>query len=67
VIEFNRKRSTFWSNCQWLIEATMFNPKIIECAKCGAGKVSKFWVISLGLKLSDYCNGDDDFMLIKAQ
>jgi hypothetical protein len=45
----------------------MFNPKIIECAKCGAGKVSEFWVISLGLKLSDYCNGDDDFMLIKAQ
>jgi hypothetical protein len=45
----------------------MFDTKIIECAKCGAGKVAKFWVISFGLKLSDYCDRNYDLVLFKAE
>jgi hypothetical protein len=45
----------------------MFDTKIIECAKCGAGKVAKFWMVSFGLKLSDYCDRNNDFVLFKAE
>jgi hypothetical protein len=65
VVELNRKRATFRSDCEWLIEPTMLDSKIIECAQGCTGKVAKFWVISLCLKLSDNCDRNNDFMLIK--
>jgi hypothetical protein len=43
----------------------MFDAKIIECAQGCTGKVAKFWVISLGLKLSDDCDRNNDLMLFK--
>jgi hypothetical protein len=43
----------------------MFDAKIIECTQGCTGKVAKFWVISLGLKLSDDCDRNNDLMLFK--
>jgi hypothetical protein len=39
--------------------------KVVQCAKCGAGKVAKFRMISLGLKLSDNCDRNNDLMLFE--
>jgi hypothetical protein len=43
----------------------MFDSKIIECAQGCTGKVAKFWVISLCLKLSDNCDRNNNLMLFK--
>jgi hypothetical protein len=43
----------------------MFDTKVIKRAKCGAGKVAKFRMISFGLKLSDNCDRNNDLMLFE--
>ena len=44
----------------------MFNAKVIKCAKGGAGKVSEFGMIALGLKFADHSDWNDDFMFFKS-
>jgi hypothetical protein len=45
----------------------MFNAQIIEGAQSSAGKVAKFWMVTLCLKFANNGDRNDYFMLFKAR